>query len=123
MPAAARPADTLLVWGYRPDIFAGSRMLAGTPFLDSQPLTGVIADRHLTDAHSSEPDLAARNRKLLTRYRPSFIVDGLGPYNPALSITRYAGLAAWLADYEVFATTRTVCFTGSGTRRVVPHRR
>jgi hypothetical protein len=81
-------------------------MLAGTPFLDSQPLTGVIADRHLTDSRPSEPDLSAQNRKLLTRYRPSFIVDGLGPYNPALAITRYADLATWLADYEVLATTR-----------------
>jgi hypothetical protein len=42
------PTGTLLVCGYRPDIFAYSRMPAGSRFLDSQPLTGVLADRHLT---------------------------------------------------------------------------
>jgi hypothetical protein len=94
------PGDTLLVWGYRPDIFVYTRMPAGTPFLDSQPLTGVIADRHLTQSEVSAPQLAERNRRLLTQYWPEFIVDGLGPYNPRLAIGRYSDLAPWLAGYS-----------------------
>jgi hypothetical protein len=92
----ARPGDTLLVWGYRPDIFAYTRMTAGSPFLDSQPLTGVLADRHLVDSRPTFPDLAARNRELLTRTRPAFIADGLGPPNPSLAITNYPELQTWM---------------------------
>ena len=102
---AAQPGDTLLVWGYRPDIFVYTRMAAGTPFLDSQPLTGVIADRHLTQSRASAPELAAANRAQLLRYRPTFIVDGLGPYNPALAISSYRDLADWLSAYEVLDRT------------------
>ncbi|MBV8820114.1 MAG: hypothetical protein JO022_17250, partial [Acidobacteriaceae bacterium] len=51
-------SGTLLVWGYRPDIYALTRMKAATPFLDSQPLTGVIADRHLVSSEVTYPDLA-----------------------------------------------------------------
>jgi hypothetical protein len=94
-----QPGDTLLVWGYRPDIFMRTRMPAGTPFLDSQPLTGVIADRHLTRSDVSAPEWAAANRRLLTTTRPSFIVDGLGLYNPVLAITQYPDLSAWFAQY------------------------
>jgi hypothetical protein len=100
-----KPGDTLLVWGYRPEIFAATRMNAATPFLDSQPLTGVIADRHLTDSRSSAPALAAANRRLLARSAPTFIADGLGPLNPSLAITRYPDLAPWLAHYRIFART------------------
>jgi hypothetical protein len=92
----ASTADTLLVWGYRPDIFVYTRMPAGSPFLDSQPLTGVIADRHLVDSRPSLPDLASRNRELLTHTRPTFIVDGLGPLNPTLAITAYPELREWM---------------------------
>ena len=89
---ASRPGDTLLVWGYRPDIFMYTRMPAGTPFLDSQPLTGVIADRHL---HRLDLECAGACRAqppALTGYRPTFIVDGLGPYNPKLAIANYPEL-------------------------------
>ena len=57
--AGAHADDTLLVWGYRPDIYVFSGLGAGTRFLDSQPLTGVIADRHLTVSKSTFPELAA----------------------------------------------------------------
>jgi Dolichyl-phosphate-mannose-protein mannosyltransferase len=100
-----RPQDTLLVWGYRPDIFLYTRLPAGSPFLDSQPLTGVIADRHLTKSEPSAPELAARNRLRLSGYRPTWIVDGLGPYNPRLAIVNYPDLAQWLAHYEVVGGT------------------
>ncbi len=102
---SAKPGDTLLVWGYRPDMFLYTRMPAGTPFLDSQPLTGVIADRHLTQSTPSAPALAARNRTALTGYHPAWIVDGLGPYNPQLAISNYPDLAGWLADYQVAGRT------------------
>lgn len=100
-----QPGDTLLVWGYRPDIFMETRIPAGTPFLDSQPLTGVIADRHLVRSDVSAPELAAPNRARLAQLRPTWIVDGLGPYNPALAITKYPDLAPWLAQYEQVAST------------------
>ncbi len=102
----ARPGDSLLVWGYRPDIFMYTRMPAGTPFLDSQPLTGVIADRHLTSHEASAPALAAANRQRLIGTSPTFIVDGLGLYNPPLAIASYADLAGWLANYREVARTR-----------------
>jgi hypothetical protein len=97
---------TLLVWGYRPDIFAYTRMPAATKFLDSQPLTGVLADRHLTSSEAAAPELAARNRRELIHTRPTWIVDGLGPLNRALAITNYADLLEWLAAYREVGRTR-----------------
>jgi len=103
--ALAAPNDTLLVWGYRADVYLYSGLRAGTRFLDSQPLTGVLADRHLTDSKPTAPDIAARNRQELLRTKPSFIVDGLGPYNAALGIDRFDDLRDWLNDYQVVAHT------------------
>jgi hypothetical protein len=104
--ALAGPGDTLLVWGYRPDVFVYSKLAAGTRFLDSQPLTGVIADRHLTSSHVTFPELAFQNRQTLTRTSPVFIVDGLGPFNPQLAITNYPDLAMWLSRYEEVSHTQ-----------------
>lgn len=94
----------LLVWGYRPDLFVYTRLPAATRFLDSQPLTGVLADRHLTQTHVSIPE-AAQNRLALPFSHPAIIVDGLGPLNPALAIGRYPELQSWLAGYEVVLRT------------------
>jgi hypothetical protein len=102
----ARPGDTLFVWGYRPDVYVLARLRAGTPFLDSQPLTGVLADRHLTSSSPTFPELAAANRRRLAATRPAWIVDGLGPYNERLGIGEFEDLAAWLRDYEVAVTTQ-----------------
>ena len=102
------PGDTLLVWRYRPDIFAYTQLASAGPFLDSQLLTGVIADRHLASTHVTFPQRAGKNRARLVTERPTWIVDGLGPLNPALAITRYPKLRAWLAnDYERYGQTRT----------------
>lgn len=98
-------SGTLLVWGYRPDVFAYTRMPAGTRFLDSQPLTGVLADRHLTSSRPVAPELAARNRRDLVATDPTWIVDGLGPLNPALAITNYPDLSDWLAGYRMVGRT------------------
>jgi hypothetical protein len=103
----AQPGDTLLVWGYRPDIFVETRLAAGAPFLDSQPLTGVLAERHLVNAGPSAPQVAARNRQVLRRTEPTFIVDGLGPYNPRLAIASYPELSAWQGRYGEAARVNT----------------
>jgi hypothetical protein len=103
--AKSQPSDTLLVWGYRPDVFVYSGLRAGTRYLDSQPLTGVLADRHLTDSTPSASELAASNRAELISTRPTFIADGLGPSNPRLAIANYPDLRAWLANYDRFADT------------------
>lgn len=102
---------TLLVWGYRPDIFVYTRLPAGTRFLDSQPLTGVLADRHLTNSDPTAPEWAAQNRRELIGTQPTWIADGLGLFNPALAITNYPDLREWLASYaEVGRTRYTVIY-------------
>ncbi len=111
----AASGDNLLVWGYRPDLFAITRLAAGTPFLDSQPLTGVIADRHLISAEPAAPELARRNRETLLKTKPTWIADGLGPYNNALAITAFPDLEEWLKDYVV--TGRTTGFVIYRRRR------
>jgi len=97
---------TLLVWGYRPDVFAYTRLPAGSRFLDSQPLTGVLADRHLTTSQPFAPEWAARNRRELVASDPTWIVDGLGPLNPALGITNFPDLREWLGNYREVGRTR-----------------
>jgi hypothetical protein len=94
------PEGTLLVWGYRPDIFAYTRLPAGTRFLDSQPLTGVLADRHLTNSDAAAPEWSAQNRRDLIGTHPTWIVDGLGPFNPQLAIADYPDLREWLSGYQ-----------------------
>jgi len=104
-------SGTLLVWGYRPDIFAFTQMQAGSRYLDSQPLTGVIADRHLASSETLAPDLAAENRRDLIQTRPTYIADGLGLFNPSLAITNYPDLVAWLRNYrEIARTSHTVIY-------------
>jgi len=104
-------AGTLLMWGYRPDIFAYTRMPAGSRFLDSQPLTGVLADRHLYSSEAFAPEWAARNRRELIASDPTWIVDGLGPLNPALAIANFSDLREWLAGYrEVDRTQFTIIY-------------
>ena len=75
--ARKQPGDTLFVWGYRPDIFVYTRLPAGSLFWDSQPLTGVPADRHLFDSRPILPDWAARNRAAFAQTHPTFVVDSL----------------------------------------------
>jgi hypothetical protein len=101
----ARPADTLFVWGYRPELNVLAGLPGATPFLDSQPLTGVIADRHLTTSQPTAPLLAERNRRRLAETHPTFIVDGLGPYNPTLAIGSFEDLRAWFAQYDLVGET------------------
>lgn len=107
----AKPGDTLFVWGYRPEYYPLTGLLAGTPFLDSQPVSGVLADRHLRSAEVSAPEWAARNLPRLLASRPVFIVDGLGVYNPALALNRQEPLREWLSRYErVGQTTGSIIY-------------
>ncbi len=104
----AHPGDTLYVWGFRPDLFVYTGLPAATRFLDSQALTGVPADRHLTQSASVGSDFTQRNREELARSRPTLILDGLSLYNPALAMERYPELRSWLAQYREVSRTRTV---------------
>lgn len=100
----ARPGDRLLVWGYRPEVFVFSGLPAATPFLDSQPLTGVLADRHLTSSKPSGSGLVEGNLAVAAGQNPAIIVDGLGPLNPELAVTQYPEL---LRDrYEIAGRTK-----------------
>ncbi|MCU1234948.1 MAG: hypothetical protein JWP63_2915, partial [Candidatus Solibacter sp.] len=89
---AAHAGDTLFVWGYRPEIYAYAHLPAASRFLDSQPLTGVPADRHLTQSVPVETEEARARRAELAKTRPEFIVDGLGGYNPRLAIGAFDDL-------------------------------
>jgi hypothetical protein len=102
---SARPGDTLFVWGYRPELNVLAGLPAATRFLDSQPLTGVLADRHLSISLPTASCLAEANRRQLAASKPTFVVDGLGPYNPTLAIGQFPDLRAWFANYELIAET------------------
>ena len=104
---AARPGDTLFVWGFRPDLWVYTRLPAATKFLDSQPLTGVPADRHLTQSAPVNTAFTRPNREELARSRPTLVVDGLSLYNPALTMEHYPELVPWLANYREAARTKT----------------
>ena len=104
----ARPGDTLFVWGFRPELYAYTGLTAGTPYLDSQPLTGVPADRHLKQSLPVDLEGPRANRLALGRTRPTWVLDGLGPYNPDLAIQKYPELREWLARYREAGRTDTV---------------
>jgi hypothetical protein len=112
----AQPGDTLFVWGYRPEIYVYTQLPAATMFLDSQPLTGVPADRHLTQSEPVETEAARARRFELARSQPTFVLDGLSAYNPRLAIANYPELRAWFANYhEVARTSQTAIY-----RRIAP---
>jgi hypothetical protein len=95
----AGAGDTIFIWGYRPNLIAYTRLPVGARFWDSQPLTGVPADRHLTSAQPVDAGWARRNRVALIQSRPAWIADGLSAFNPALDIHNYPDLSVWLNQY------------------------
>jgi hypothetical protein len=101
----SQPGDTLFVWGFRPDIFIDSGIPAGTLFLESQPISGVLADRHLFSSESIAPAFTAPNVRELLTTSPTWIVDGLGLYNPTLALAREGALAEWFSHYTEVART------------------
>jgi len=107
----AQPGDTLFVWGFRPELYVYTGLPAATPFLDSQPLTGVPADRHLTQSVPVETEGARARRAQLAQFRPTFVLDGLGLYNPQLAIAEYSDLRVWLKNYrEVARSGQTIIY-------------
>ncbi len=100
-----RPGDTLFVWGYRPDIYVYTRLVSDGRFWDSQPLTGVPADRHLQETKPIYGGTAARNRQELGATHPTWVVDGLGLLNPNLAPGVFPELRPWLAQYRVVGRT------------------
>jgi len=112
----AHRGDSLFIWGYRPELWVYSSLPDATRFLDSQPLTGVPADRHLTESTPIDTIHPRRNREELARSRPTFIADGLSLYNPRLSIMSYPELRPWFAHYrEVARTADTVLYRRTDT--------
>jgi hypothetical protein len=106
-----KPGDSLFVWGYRPELYAYTRLPAATRYLDSQPLTGVPADRHLTQSEPIETIAAARRRSEVARSQPALIADGLALFNPGLALSAYTDLRPWLAHYrEIARTAETVIY-------------
>ncbi len=104
---SALPGDTLFVWGYRPDLYVYTRRICSDPFWDSQPLTGVPADRHLTESQNILGPSAARHRaQFVQQARPTFFVDGLGLLNRALDPRAFPEIRQWLLQYELVGRTR-----------------
>jgi hypothetical protein len=114
--ARARPGDTLFIWGYRPELYPYTGLPAGSRYMDSQPLTGVPSDRHLTQSEPVETEQAAHRRLELAQSHPTFVLDGIAAYNPRLAITSYPELREWLAGYRQEARVgQTVIY-----RRLLP---
>ena len=101
--AMTREGDTIFIWGYRPNLVVYTRLPVASRMWESQPLTGVPADRHLRDASSVDPEWARQNRAQLIHSSslspPSIIVDGLSAYNSRLDIRNYPDLAEWFERY------------------------
>ena len=99
----AHPA-TRFVWGYRPELNVLAGLRGATRFLDSQPLTGVLADRHLTLApadravagpappRSTHPDPAH-----LRRRRPRAPTTPLSPFGVSRTCARGSLNTSWWA--------------------------
>jgi hypothetical protein len=97
--AMAHPGDTIFVWGYRPNVVAYSRLSVAGQLWDSQPITTVPADRHLGNDTRLDETWARANQEKLIQTKPTFIVDGLSAYNPALDIHKFPMLAEWLEQH------------------------
>jgi hypothetical protein len=104
--ADAPPGGSLYVWGYRPEMYVYTGLRPATRFLDSQAMTGVPADRHLTQSTVVLTKGTREAREELARSRPDVLIDGLGLYNPALTMDHYAELRPWLEEYREVARTK-----------------
>jgi hypothetical protein len=106
--AVERPDDTVFIWGYRPNLIVYTRLPIASKIWDSQPVTGVPADRHLSDARPVAPEWARENRLELAQSSPSVILDGLSAYNPRLDIHAFPELSEWLSHYCVALRARNI---------------
>jgi hypothetical protein len=101
----ARAGDTLFVWGYRPDVYVYTRLPFAGFYWDSQPLTGVAADRHLTASKPLVTDQTVARLEAVERSRPTFFVDGLGRLNDNLKPQNFAQMRALLQNYDEVGRT------------------
>ena len=104
--ANAPAGGSLYVWGYRPEDYVYTGLRPATRFLDSQAMTGVPADRHLTQSDVVLTAGTHEAREELAHSMPGVVIDGLSLYNPALSMDHYAELRPWLEAYREVARTR-----------------
>jgi len=99
---------TLYVWGYRPEIYVYTGLKPATKYLECQALTGVPADRHLTQSTVVLTQGTREARLELARSMPDVVLDGLGPFNPNLAIQNYPELRNWFTQYHEIARTNGV---------------
>jgi hypothetical protein len=102
----ARPGDTMFIWGYRPEDWIYTGLPAATRYLDCQALTGVPADRHLTQSTPVTSVGTAEARRAVAEARPEFVLDGLTAFNPQLDMRKYPELKPWIEQYDRVASTR-----------------
>jgi len=101
----AHTGDTMFVWGYRPEDWIYTGLPAATKYLDCQALTGVPADRHLTQSTPVTSVGTADARREVAASHPEFVLDGLTAFNANLAMDKYPELAVWMANYEQVART------------------
>jgi hypothetical protein len=101
----AHAGSTLYVWGYRPEIYVYTKLKPATKYLECQAMTGVPADRHLTQSTVVLTSGTHEAREELARSAPDIVVDGLSLYNPALSMQNYPELKPWILQYREIART------------------
>jgi hypothetical protein len=104
--ALAKPGDTLFVWGYRPDVYVYTRLNFASEFWDSQPLTGVAADRHLGAREGVVSEGTRAHLRVVEGSRPTFFVDGLGRLNGNLEPDKFAEMKDLLIGYREVGKTR-----------------
>ncbi len=104
--ALKQPGDTLFVWGYRPDMYVYTRLSPSSLIWDSQPLTGVAADRHLSAQSPITSEKTTAHLEAVEASRPTFFVDGLGLLNPKLKPQAFPEMRSLLTHYHEAARTR-----------------
>jgi hypothetical protein len=97
---------SLYVWGYRPEDYVYTALRPATKYLECQAMTGVPADRHLTQSSVVLTEGTHDAREELAASRPDVLIDGLSLYNPALSMDHYPELRSWLKSYKEVARTK-----------------
>jgi hypothetical protein len=68
-------------------------------------MTGVPADRHLSQSEVVLTSGTHEAREQLASSRPDVLIDGLSLYNQSLAMNRYPELRAWLDQYYEIART------------------
>ncbi len=87
------PGDTMFVWGYRPELWVYTGLPDATRFLDSQALTGVPADRHLTQSEPVTVEGPRAARAELARSRPDVRTGWLERFQSEALCERLSGVA------------------------------